>query len=135
MADRTIAAICASGLFVAVVLIGLAGADKPPPPGFLLLVGLIALLCAVAFFRLEAHLAAQTAAGWRMGMRIGLEGAASGGVTILALSLSGGGESTVVASTESRLIGAAVVALVGAALALVIWTMAVRLKASLGIRS
>ena len=42
MTDDSIALACASGLFIGIVATAFAGADKPPPPGFLWLVVILA---------------------------------------------------------------------------------------------
>ena len=133
--NRSISGVCASGLFVVAVAIALAGADKPPPPGFLLLAGLIALLCVVAFLRLQAHLAASTPGGWVTGLRVGLEGMVGGGVAMLVLSLCGTGEPSVTVSMGERLVGVGVAALTGAVFALLTWTVAVWIKARHGMRT
>ena len=76
MSDRAIAGACAAGLFVITVAIGLAGSDKPPPVGFLWLVGVLALICAGAFVWLERRLAARVAGRPGLALRAGADGAA-----------------------------------------------------------
>ena len=132
MTDGAIAAACATGMFVTTVAIGLAGADKPPPPGFLLLVGVVGVLGVVAFNRLKTHLTARRARRPRIGLRVGLEGMAAGASAALTLSLLGGGEPSVVVSLASRLIGVGVVALAGSVLALMVWLVAAQLQTRIG---
>jgi drug/metabolite transporter (DMT)-like permease len=133
--NRNISGLCAAGLFILAIAIALVGADKPPPPGFLWLVGLIGILCVVAFFRLQRHLAASRSGRWVTGLRVGLEGMAGGGLVMLVLALFGTGEPSVTVSTGDRLVGAGAAALMGAVLALLIWAAAVRFKARNGMRS
>lgn len=133
--NRSISGACAAGLFVLAVAIALLGADKPPPPGFLWLVGLIALLCLVAFLRLQAYLAAGTPGRWVTGLRVGVEGMAGGGIAMLVLSIFGSGEPGVTVSAGDRLLGVGAAALAGAVFALLTWTAALCLKARYGMRS
>ena len=132
MTDRSIAAVCASVLFVIAVAIGVAGADRPPPPGFHLFVGVVGVLCFVAFVRIKAHLAARAAGRTGVGLRVGLEGMAAGISAVVALSLIGGGEPGVVVPLISRLIGVGAGALAGAAFAAMAWLAAVQLQVRAG---
>ena len=99
------------------------------------LAGLIGILCVVAFFRLQRHLAASSSSRWVTGLRVGLEGLAGSGVAMLVLSLFGTGETSVTVSTGDRLVGAGAAALMGAVLALLTWAAAVQLMTRYGMRS
>lgn len=132
MTDSSIAAACAASLFVIALAIGLAGADKPPPVSFLLFVGVVGVLCAVAFARTKTHLAARSAGRPGIWLRIGLEGMTAGASVATVLALLGGGEPSLVVSFPSRLIGIGVAALVGTAFALMMWSLAAQLKMRFG---
>lgn len=130
MSDRTIAAVSAGVLFVATVLVGLAGADKPPPPGFLLLVVSLAAVCTLAFTRIAHHLKRRAAGARGSGVRLALEGAAAGIVVMVALGITGPASGTPPMSMADRLIGIGVMAAGGALCALAAWGLAVLLQSA-----
>jgi hypothetical protein len=132
LGDHAIAASCSLGLFVVAVAIGLAGADKPPPPGFLILVAALAVLSAVAHLRLVANLRALGDLRWGRFVRIGVEGLL--GVVALALSLTvitGGGPEGSTRSGEIAIL-CVVVGIVGAVAAVLVWAAALGLRARRG---
>jgi hypothetical protein len=134
MSDRSIAAVCAAGLFVVAVAIGLAGADKPPPLGFLWLVGILAVLCAGVFVWLQRKLAAR-AAGVRVGLlRVAAAGLAAGVVAAVVLSVISHGEPSISVPVASRLLGLVVAGVAGMALAFATWLVAAHLQQRLGRR-
>ena len=124
MTDRRIAAACASVLFVGTVLLGLAGADKPPPPGFLVLVAALGALSVAAYLRLRVYLAKRADGVSRLAGRAALEGLAAGVLLMIALMLFGSGEPTVAPALTDRAIGLAVSGAFGAALAVATYSAA-----------
>jgi drug/metabolite transporter (DMT)-like permease len=132
--DRFIACVVAGCLFVVTVAIGLAGADKPPPIGFLWLVGALAIACLVGFSRLGKHLRARNQGVRGLGRRVAFEGALVGLAIMLALSLLGGGVHEVPVTFVSQLIGAGVLACAGGLVALAAWFAAVQMQKHFGRR-
>jgi drug/metabolite transporter (DMT)-like permease len=129
--DRSIAGVVAGGLFVTTVAIGLAGADKPPPLGFLWLVAALAATCLFGFYRLNRHLSVRgEAAG--LTRRVAVEGAGVGLAMVLVFSLVGGAEQGVTVDMASRLIGVAVLVCVGSVVALMGWFVAVQFQSRVG---
>ena len=132
MTDSSIALACASGLLVGLVATAFAGADKPPPLGFLWLVVILAAASVGVFIRLKRHLASGRAGERRRARLVGVEGMIGGVGVAVALAAIGGGEPSVVVSLESRLLGLALAAAVGAILALTVWLIAAQLQARFG---
>jgi len=130
--DNSIALACASGLFIGTVATAFAGADKPPPVGFLWLVAILAAVCVGVFVRLKRHLAARRAGERRRAGRVGVEGMLAGAGLAVSLAAIGGGEPSVAVPLESRLLGLAFAAAVGAILALTVWLIAAQLQARFG---
>jgi len=130
--DNSIALACSSGLFIGTVATAFAGADKPPPLGFLWLVVILAAVCVGVFVRLKRHLAARRAGERRRVGRVGVEGMIGGAGLAVALAAIGGGEPSILVPVESRLLGLVFAAAVGAVLALAVWSIAVQMQARFG---
>lgn len=113
MADLNIANRVALAFFGAWVAIAYAGADHPPPPAFLLLIGLL-LACAIVLRdRLPTYLRwhAQKTVG--RFTRVIRDGALGGAAVYLFLLVVGPGEPAIEPDLIDRLIGAAVVIVLG----------------------
>ena len=124
MTDNRIAAICSSALFIGLVALGLAGADKPPPPMFLGFVALLAAIASLVYVRLRAYLSKRRARTARLAVRAAVEGLVAGLVLVAVLTLAGGGEPSVSPSLASTATGFAVGGTVGAVLAAATYAVA-----------
>ncbi len=132
MGDQAIAASCSLGLFAVAVAIGLAGADKPPPPGFLILVAALAVLSAVAYLRLVANLRALGDLRWGRFVQVGVEGLLGGVALALSLTvITGGGPEGSIQPGDIAML-CVVAGVVGAVAAVLVWTAALGLRARRG---
>lgn len=103
------------------LLILLAGADKPPPQGFLWLVGLDAALVLVMRWRLRAWWSTAGETGViRWFARGAAEGALTGLVIAVPFAVLGSGEPTVEMTPSSYAVWFAVLVLVGVAAGLLL---------------
>ncbi|NTU72438.1 MAG: hypothetical protein HGB10_11555 [Coriobacteriia bacterium] len=128
MTDPSIAGVISLCLFVSTVAVGLAGADKPPPLGFLWLVGVLAAACLFAFRRLKRHLGSRREGRLGQTRRIAVEGAAAGLGIAVVLLLMGGRAQEVSVSIVDRAIGLLVFSAAGSVVALVGWLGAAQLQ-------
>ncbi len=132
MSDHTIAVSCSVGLFLSTTAIGLAGADRPPPLGFLALVAALAILSAVGYRRLLANMRALGSRRWGRFVSVGVEGLVGGVALAIALTLGfrGGPEGSTRPSDLA--IWFVVVGVVGALAAMIVWAVALGLRARRG---
>jgi hypothetical protein len=132
MSDHTIAVSCAVGLFVTATAIGLAGADKPPPLGFFVLMAALAVLSAVAYLRLLANMRSLGHRRWGRFVHVGVEGLAGGLALAILLTLAfrGGPEGST--RPADLVIWFEVVGIVGALAAMVVWAVALGLRGRRG---
>ena len=113
MSDQKIAAVNAIVFFVFWLLVLLAGADKPPPRGFLWLVLVVALCAAVVYWRVPTYIAwARTHRRGRY-VRVLLDGALAGLLIALPFALQGSGESSVTMRPVDYAIWFAVLSMMG----------------------
>jgi hypothetical protein len=97
------------------VLVMAAGADRPPPPGFLLVIGYGLLLAFAVWRALPRLLAFWDARGaGRAMLRAGLAGFAAGLLLWGLTAAISSGEPSIEVDPASRLIGAGVVGVLGA---------------------
>ena len=95
MSLRKIAAINAIVFFVFWLLVLLAGADKPPPIGFIWIVLTVGICAAVVYWRVPTYI------DWARTRRVGrywrvlLDGAVAGTIIALPFALQGSGEPSV----------------------------------------
>lgn len=123
MQTRTVARVLAIATFIGLVAIAYAGADHPPPPGFVIVIGL-ALLCAVGVWWLVPHV---VDAPLRVGVLRGAgAGACAALLCALLLLLTGSGEPSVTPTLTDRLVFFAVAIVTGALGGLAV-TMAARI--------
>lgn len=95
MSINNLAAINAVGFFFFWLVVLLAGADRPPPIGFLWLVPVIALSALVVYWRIPTYVRwSQTKLPYRL-LRVLLEGFLAGLVVAAPFFLFGSGEPTV----------------------------------------
>ncbi len=113
MSYRKIAFINAIVFFIFWLLVLLAGADKPPPLGFVWLVLAVAVCSAVVYWRVPTYIdwASKRRAGrhWR----VLLDGAVAGLLIALPFAIKGGGEPTVTMRPLDYVIWFAVLAVMG----------------------
>ena len=114
MTHKRIALVLASLFFCGWLSILYAGADHPPPPGFIWIVLVCLLAALLVYLRVPSYVQ------WSIGrrkhrlVRALLDGLAAGlAFALLALVLPGGGEPTVQPSVADRLIWFAVLGAVG----------------------
>jgi len=122
------AILCAVTFFLVWTTLAGALADRPPPPGFLLLVALFGGLAVLVYFRVRSYLVWRDT-GVRMRVaRVALEGCAAGVCAALALAMTGG-EPSVTPSALDRAIWVAVLGGLGAVSALIVYAAAARIAA------
>ena len=108
--------------FVAWLVVLLAGADSPPPPGFLAVVLIDLAAAFVVYWRVPVYVAWAETRRPRRWLRAAVDGSVAGVfIAGLALLLPFGGEPSIRRSATDVLIWCAVLAAVGAANALVIY--------------
>lgn len=113
MSARKIAAINAFVFFVLWLLILLAGADFPPPAGFIWIIVTVAVCAAVVYWRVPTYI------DWRRTRRAGrywrvvLDGAVAGLLVALPFALRGSGEPSVTVPPVDYAIWFGVLAVMG----------------------
>lgn len=113
MSARKIAAINAFVFFVLWLLILLAGADFPPPAGFIWIIVTVAVCAAVVYWRVPTYI------DWRRTRRAGrywrvvLDGAVAGLLVALPFALRGSGEPSVTVQPVDYAIWFGVLAVMG----------------------
>jgi len=128
VSDRRVAITCAAALFVATIATALAAADKPPPPGFLVLAAALAILSACAYLRLRVHLSALAGEVHVRVSGIALEGLGGGFALALFLTLVCSGEPSMTVGVIDRLIWFAVCGVIGVLGASAVWALAVWMR-------
>jgi hypothetical protein len=101
-----------------------AGADHPPPPGFLLLAVIVALCAGIVYWRVPLYLDWQSARRPRRYLRVLVDGVTAGLSLALLFMLLPGGEPSVAPRMLDRLIWFSVLGTLGAANALTIYSAA-----------
>jgi len=91
---KKVAWINAVGFFIFWLLVLLAGADKPPPIGFLWIVLVVALSALVVYRRIPIYIRWFRTKKPRRLLRVALEGFLAGLVVATPFALLGGGESS-----------------------------------------
>jgi hypothetical protein len=94
MSPRKIARISAGIFFLFWVSVLLAGADKPPPPGFLLLALVVAIGAGVVYWRIPIYIDWQRTQRPGRFRRVLLDGWVAGLIVALPFVLMGGGQGT-----------------------------------------
>ena len=84
------AILCAVAFFLVWTTLAGALADRPPPPGFLLLVAMFGGCAALVYFRVQRYLAWRDSGIRMRAARVSLEGFAAGVCVAVALVLAGG---------------------------------------------
>jgi hypothetical protein len=132
VSDHTIALSCSVGLFLSATAVALAGADKPPPLGFLVLVAALAVLAAVAYLRLLTNMRSLGSHRWGRFVHVAVEGLAGGLALAIVLTLAfrGGPEGST--RPADLAIWFEVVGVVGALAAIAVWAAALGLRARRG---
>jgi hypothetical protein len=92
---QKIAGINAAGFFFFWLVILLAGADKPPPIGFLWIVLVIALSAMVVYWRIPTYVQWSQEKKRSRLLRVALEGFVAGLVVAMPFALSGSGEPSI----------------------------------------
>ena len=95
MSDQKTALINAIIFFIFWLLVLLAGADKPPPIGFLWIVLVIALSALVVYRRIPTYVRWSQNQQPRRLLRVALEGFVAGLVVAMPFALSGSGEPSI----------------------------------------
>ncbi len=95
MRTRKIAGINAAVFFVFWLLVLLAGADKPPPVGFLWIVLVVALSAMVVYRRIPTYVQWFRTKKPRRLLRVALEGFLAGLVVATPFALLGGGQPSI----------------------------------------
>jgi hypothetical protein len=128
MSHRKAAVLCAVAFFLVWTTVAGAMADKPSPPGFLLLVAIFGCLAVLVYFRVQSYLVLRNA-GVRMRVaRVSLEGFAAGVCVAAALAMTGG-EPSVAPSALDRAIWVVVLGALGTVSAMIVYTAAANLAA------
>ena len=110
---RKIAGINAVVFFFLWLVVLLAGADKPPPIGFLWLVPVIALSAVVVYWRIPTYILwFQTQQPGRL-LRVAIEGFVAGLVVAMPFALSGSGEPSVTMQPIAYVVWFSVLGLMG----------------------
>lgn len=95
MSDQKTALVNAIVFFLFWLLVLLAGADKPPPRGFVWVVLVVALCASVVYWRIPTYINwSQTKRPGRM-LRVALEGFMAGLVVATPFALGGSGEPSI----------------------------------------
>ena len=128
MSDRAIATTCSVALFVVATAVAFAGADKPPPLGFLVLVAALGALSVTAYLRLLAHLRALGARRWGRFGRVALEGLVGGSALATVLVLTSAGEPSVAPGPADLAVWFLVAAAAGSLGAMMVWAVALGLR-------
>jgi hypothetical protein len=132
VSDHTVALSCSVGLFLSTTAIGLAGADKPPPLGFLALVAALAVHSTVAYWRLLANMSALGGRRWGRFVRVGVEGLAAEFALAIVLTLRFPGGTEGSTRLYDLAIWFGVTGVLGVLAAITVWTVALGLTARRG---
>ena len=122
---RRSARICALVAFGTTSLLALAGADWPPPPGFLILEALLGVLSVIVYIRVRSRLAAR-----RCGRRVpvaALEGVLAGFAFGLSFVATRAGDPDINLNIGDHVVWLSVLAVVGGCSAQALWALAVRI--------
>jgi len=92
---QKIAGINAAGFFFFWLVVLLAGADKPPPIGFLWIVLVIALSAMVVYWRIPTYIQWSQEKKWGRVLRVALEGFVAGLLVAMPFARSGSGEPSI----------------------------------------
>lgn len=125
MTSGSIANRVAGAFFYAWLAIAFAGGDHPPPPGSLLLAGLLLACALLVRLRVPTYLRWQRAQACGRIARVIRDGAAGGAAAYLLLLVFGSGEPGVQPGLGTRLIGAGVMVALGIGNALVAYGVGV----------
>jgi hypothetical protein len=122
------AILCAVAFFLVWTTLAGALADKPPPPGFLLLMAMFGGCAALVYFRVQRYLAWRDSGIRMRAARVSLEGFAVGISMAVALALAGG-EPSIAPAARDRAIWVAVLGVLGAVSALIVYAAAAKIAA------
>jgi hypothetical protein len=114
---------CAVSVFGVASLLALAGADWPPPPGFLWLEVLLAGASSAVYLRVRSRLATRWSGRWTP--PAALEGLLAGLTAGLLMMMVSPAEPTVVPTAGDRVTWLLVTGLTGALAAQAVWGVAV----------
>lgn len=107
------------------LLVALLGADKPPPPGFLLVLAMIISLVLLIAFTMPRWRATKAVPQCRSLRGPGVQGAVAGvAYWLIALALPISGEASITMTPVDYVVAAAVAASLGAAVATVLFNLA-----------
>ena len=120
---KKVAWINAVGFFVFWLLVLLAGADKPPPIGFLWIVLVVALSAVVVYRRIPTYLQWYQTKEPRRLLRVALEGFLAGLVVATPFALLGGGESSTAMQPIAYVIWFSILGLMGMLNSLALYVM------------
>lgn len=110
---QQIGAVFAVLFFLFWILVLLAGADKPPPPGFLWIVLVVAVSAVVVFWRIPTYIDWQHTKRPGRIWRVLRDGLVAGAIVALPFALKGSGEPSVTLQASDYVIWFVVVGLVG----------------------
>ena len=110
---RKTAAVFAIFFFLFWTLVLLAGADKPPPLGFVWIVLAVAVCAVVVYWRIPTYIDWQRAQRSGRFWRVILDGFVAGLVVALPFALTGGGEPSVTPQASDYAIWFAIVGMMG----------------------
>jgi len=120
---KKVAWINAVGFFVFWLVVLLAGADKPPPIGFLWIVLVVALSAVVVYRRIPTYLQWYQTKEPRRLLRVALEGFLAGLVVATPFALLGGGESSTAMQPIAYVIWFSILGLMGMLNSLALYVM------------
>lgn len=129
---RKVAWINAVGFFIFWLLVLLAGADKPPPVGFLWVVLVVALSAMVVYRRIPTYIQWFRTKRARRLLRVALEGFLAGLVVATPFALLGGGESSTAMQPIACVSWFAILGLMGMLNSLALYVMNAALVKRLG---
>ena len=124
MSIRKISVYIAIGFFVFWLLVLLAGADKPPPRGFLWIVLAVVVCAAVVYWRIPTYIRWQRTRRPSRYWRVVLDGCVAGLLVALPFALRGSGEPTVTPQMRDHVIWFLVVGMMGVLNAITLYVLA-----------